>query len=158
MNHMTRTRRDLESPAGLVIREFRIEEYEQLLELWCNAGLPFKPKGRDAKQSIAREIEQPNAVFLVAEMDGCLVGSAFGTHDGRKGWINRVAVLPRCRRQGVATALVEGVETRIRAMGIGIIACLVEEWNSSSLQFFEENGYTLHKDIFYLTKREDDHI
>ena len=155
---MTRARRDPEPPAELVIRGFRIGDYEQLIELWCAAGLPHKPKGRDTEQNMAREIEQPNAVFLVAEMDGCLVGSAFGTHDGRKGWINRVAVLPRCRRQGIAAALVEGVETRLREMGIRIIACLVEEWNSGSLKFFERIGYTRHKDIFYLTKREGDHI
>jgi ribosomal protein S18 acetylase RimI-like enzyme len=155
---MTKTRKDPESRESLVIREFRIEDYEQLVELWDNAGLPYKPKGRDTKQNIAREINHANAVFLVAEIDGCLAGSAFGTHDGRKGWINRVAVLPGYRRQGIAAALVEKVEMHIRGMGIGIIGCLVEECNSISLRFFEKIGYTLHKDIFYLTKREDFHV
>ncbi|MDH4210954.1 MAG: GNAT family N-acetyltransferase [candidate division WOR-3 bacterium] len=143
---------------GFTIRKFRMADYDSLLELWDNAGLPHKPKGRDTRENISREINHPNAVFLVAEKDGCLIGSAFGTHDGRKGWINRVAVLPAHRRQGIAADLVEEIEKHITRMGIGIIACLVEEWNRDSLSFFQKMGYVCHKDIFYLTKREVDYI
>ena len=143
---------------GFVIREFRITDYDSLIDLWSSAGLPHKPEGRDTRQNISREIGHPNAVFLVAEKEGCLIGSAFGTHDGRKGWINRVAVLPAKRRKGIAAALVREVEKRLKEKGVCIIACLVEEWNKESLNFFQKVGYVCHKDIFYLTKREGDHI
>jgi ribosomal protein S18 acetylase RimI-like enzyme len=144
--------------AGFSIRQFRMADYDSLIKLWANAGLPHKPKGRDTREHISREIKHPNAVFLVAEKEGCLIGSAFGTHDGRKGWINRVAVLPAHRRQGIAADLVKEIEKHITGMGIGIIACLVEEWNRDSLRFFQKMGYVCHKDIFYLTKREVDYI
>lgn len=143
---------------GLVIREFRIADYHSVIALWNSAGLPHKPEGRDTKENMSKEIGQPNALFLVAEKEGHLIGSAFGTHDGRKGWVNRVAVLPAARRQGIATALVREVEKRFAEHGIQIIACLVEEWNKESLIFFQKMGYVCHKDIFYLTKREGDHI
>jgi len=83
-----------------------------------------------------------------------LIGSIFGTHDGRKGWINRLAVDPAHQRQGIAARLVREVEDRLYERGIGIIACLVEDWNSISLQVFEKLGYTRHQDIIYFTKRK----
>ena len=137
----------------IVIRSFRLEDYDRLVRIWEESGLPYKPAGRDKKENIAREISRPNAVFLVVEKDGQLVGSAFGTHDGRKGWINRVAVIPAFRRRGIAAFLVRELERRISGMGMGIIACLIEEWNEESMKFFEKIGYTCHKDIFYFTKR-----
>ena len=142
-------------PFRFGIRKFLIEDYDDVMELWREAGLPHKPRGRDCKDSIAREVEQANAVFLVAEKDGVVVGSAFGTHDGRKGWINRVAVAPKYRRQGVAESLVRQVERHLRDMGIRITACLIEDWNKESMEFFERIGYQRHHDIYYFTKRED---
>ncbi|UCD04713.1 MAG: GNAT family N-acetyltransferase [candidate division WOR-3 bacterium] len=153
-----KSKRPHKSNRGFVIREFRITDYDSLIDLWNSAGLPHKPKGRDTRQDISREIDHPNAVFIVAEKKGCLIGSAFGTHDGRKGWINRVAVLPAERRKGIAAVLVQEVEKRLREKGMRIIACLVEEWNKESLDFFQKIGYVCHRDIFYLTKREGDHI
>ncbi len=140
-------------PSDLVIREFRIEDYDILLSLWNEAKLPHKPAGRDKKEEICREIEQTNAVFLVAEKEGVLIGSAFGTHDGRKGWINRVAVSPKWRRRGIAAHLVNEVEHRLNGMGIEIVACLIEDWNEESMKFFERIGYKRHNDIFYFSKR-----
>jgi ribosomal protein S18 acetylase RimI-like enzyme len=146
---------NVNASAQVSIRKFSIAEYENLMELWRESKLPHKLAGRDSKESITHEIEQTNAVFLVAEKDGELVGSAFGTHDGRKGWINRVAVAPRYRRQGIAERLVSEVERHLGDMGIRIIACLIEDWNKESMEFFEKIGYKRHHDIYYFTKRED---
>ena len=138
----------------MTIREFRIEDYEQVIELWQKAHLPHKPKGRDSKEEIERELRADNAIFLVAEEKGRLIGSIFGTHDGRKGWINRVASAPAYQRQGIARTLVSEAEKRFQKMGIKIIACLIEDWNTESIVFFEKIGYTRHHDILYFTKRE----
>jgi ribosomal protein S18 acetylase RimI-like enzyme len=138
----------------MTVREFRIEDYEQLIELWQEAHLPYKPKGRDSKEEIERELRGHNAVFLVAEENGRLVGSIFGTHDGRKGWINRVATAPAYQKQGIARTLVREVERRLRNMGIKIIACLIEDWNTGSVAFFEKMGYVRYQHVLYFTKRE----
>ena len=137
----------------MAIRKLCIDDYDALIELWNDAQLPYKPKGRDRRTNIDRELKNPTAIFLVAEKDDKLIGSIFGTHDGRKGWINRLAVAPAYRKQGLATKLLKEVENRIFDMGIGIIACLVEEWNAWSIQFFEKEGYKRHQDIIYFTKR-----
>jgi ribosomal protein S18 acetylase RimI-like enzyme len=143
---------------GFDIRKFMIDDYDALIKLWKSAGLPFKPSGRDRKDSIVRELKHGNALFLVAVKDGAIIGSAFGTHDGRKGWINRVAVAPPYRRQGIAARLVNEIEEHLGDIGIGIIACLIENWNRESMVFFEKAGYKRHDDIVYFTKRRDSEI
>lgn len=116
--------------------------------------MPYKPKGRDKRDNIECELKNPTAIFLVVEKDNKLIGSIFGSHDGRKGWINRLAVAPVYRKQGIAAKLLKNVENRLYEMGIGIIACLVEEWNTGSMQFFEKMEYSRHHDIIYFTKRK----
>jgi len=135
------------------IRELTIDDYDALCALWEEAGLPFRPNGRDQRDRIAREIEGPCSVFLIAEDEGNLVGAILGTHDGRKGWINRLAVSPRHRRKGIATSLVAAVEQRLDDLGVEIFAGQIEDWNESSMIFFERLGYTRHDDIIYYTKR-----
>jgi ribosomal protein S18 acetylase RimI-like enzyme len=142
------------APSGLIIRSFRIEDYDPVVSLWKRSRLPYKPSGRDARKRIARELEGSSAVFLVAELKGKLVGSVFATHDGRKGWINRLAVAPSCRRQGIAARLVEEAERRLAGQGIEIVACLIEDWNADSKRFFQSIGYQRFDEISYFTKRK----
>ena len=137
------------------IRELTIADYDKLIELWDEAGLPYRPHGRDRRDHIAHEIAGPCSIFLVAEEDGHIVGSVLGTHDGRKGWINRLAVHPDYRRRGIATRLVHEVEKRLAARGIEIVACLIEDWNTVSQEFFSALGYYRHADIHYYSKRKN---
>ena len=80
--------------ANLKIRDFEIEEYELLIELWEKADLPYRPLGRDSKENISQQLNQPNIYFLLAEIEKQIIGSIIISHDGRKGWINRVAISP----------------------------------------------------------------
>ena len=142
----------------MIIREFSIKDYDAIMTLWNDAQLPFKPKGRDKRDKIECELKQEKAIFLVAEINGKLVGSVFGTHDGRKGWINRLAVSPKFQRQNIAKKLIVEIEYRFSELGIDIIACLVEDWNTTSLQVFEKLGYKKHSDIAYFSKRKDSNV
>jgi len=135
------------------IRDLRPEDYEGLTSLWEAAGLPYRPRGRDGRDRISREIEGECAIFLVAAEDSRLIGSVLGTHDGRKGWINRLAVHPEHRKRGIGRALVAEAEERLLKLGIEIVTCLIEDWNEESLAFFEWIGYARHPDIVYLSKR-----
>ncbi|NOZ03483.1 MAG: GNAT family N-acetyltransferase [FCB group bacterium] len=143
-----------ESKAKVKLRKFRIGDYDTLIELWEKSRLPYKPKGRDRRDKIERELQAGKALFYVAECDGQIVGSIFGTHDGRKGWINRLAVHPEYRGRGIARKLVTRVEEDLNKLGIDIIACLVEGWNHDSINAFKAMGYSEFEDIVYFTKRK----
>ena len=138
------------------IREFHIDDYDAIINLWTESSLPFKPNGRDQKHKIKRELNVKTSIFLIAEIENKIVGSVFGTHDGRKGWINRLAILPDYRGQGIAKKLVFEVEERLSKIGIEIIACLVENYNDKSMEFFKTIGYIKHNDIIYFSQRKND--
>jgi len=134
------------------------DDYDDLIALWNAAGLDHRPNGRDRREKLVREIAGPTSVFLVAESEGRMVGVVLGTHDGRKGWINRLAVAPSHREQGIGRALVEAAEERLQDLGIGIITCLIEDWNEDSIAFFERIGYVEHRECIYYSKRLDEDV
>ena len=133
-------------------------DYDALVSLWERGGLPYRPDGRDARAAIAREIDGNASIFLAAESEGRLIGAVLGTHDGRKGWINRLVVAPERQREGIARALVEAVVERLSERDIRIVTCLIEDWNRTSARFFESLGFVRHEEIAYYSRRDDDSV
>jgi ribosomal protein S18 acetylase RimI-like enzyme len=95
-------------------------------------------------------------MLLGAYDNGKLVGVVLLTDDGRKGWINRLAVDPDYRRKGIAKSLIDKSEEIFRERGIHLFAALIEDWNIPSQELFHSKGYNKHNDIFYFTKRDSD--
>jgi ribosomal protein S18 acetylase RimI-like enzyme len=136
------------------IRNFNSGEYTHLIDLWQRAGLSHKPRGRDKKEHLIRELRNPASRLLVAEYRNRIIGSVLATHDGRKGWINRLAVDIPWRKQGLARRLIRSAEEFLHKQKIMIIACLIEDFNLPSLELFKQCGYREFKGVHYLTKRQ----
>ena len=143
---------------NLTIRHLGLDDYDELLALWQRAGLhSLKPRGRDSRASIARQLASGVQTILGLEADGQLVGAVLVTHDSRKGWINRLVVGPDHRRQGHAARLIAAAEETLHEQDIHVIAALVESDNPASLALFQKTGYVeIDGGIHYLTKRASD--
>jgi len=152
MNPMKSTKKNV---PGITVRRMKIQDYEPVIRLWKEGNIPYRPQGRDSKRNISHQLKKPTGLYYVAEHKGTIVGAILGTHDGRKGWINRLVVAPSYRRKGIAQRLVQEVEHHLTTMGIDIIACLIEDWNTISEKMFERLGYTKHPDILYYSKRKN---
>jgi GNAT superfamily N-acetyltransferase len=135
------------------IRPARTSEIGEMLELWRSTGLPYKPMGRDRTESIEREMGEGKGLFLVAARHDRIIGTVLCTHDGRKGWINRLAVAPEERGKGIARRLLKTGEEWLKDQGIGIFACFVEDDNPVSIKVFESMGYIEFPGVKYFTKR-----
>ncbi len=135
------------------IRNARVGDYDAITALWERAGLPYEPDGRDSRAAITRQIERNGHLIFVAEDDeGGLIGVVLGSHDGRKGLINRLAVDPAYRGQGIARQLVRAGEEALRAEGISIVGAQIEEHNSVSMALFRKLGYIERRDVVYFRK------
>lgn len=140
------------------IRKITIENYGKIIKLWSKAKLPFKPKGRDSKQAIEKQMKLNPEFFLGAFEGNRLIGSVIISSDTRKGWINRLAVHPAYRNRGVAKALIAESEKILRKHGIKIFCVLIEEYNDVSKRLFKECGYVEHRNVIYFSKRESNDI
>ncbi len=138
----------------IVIRPFRIGDYDAVMTLWEESRLPLRPSGRDARERIEAQLLEPNVIFLVAEAEGCIAGTVLATHDGRKGWINRLAVREDMRRRGLGERLVREAAGRLEAAGMDVLACLIEDGNEVSMEFFARLGYRRKDDIHYFVKKK----
>ncbi|PMP95274.1 MAG: GNAT family N-acetyltransferase [Candidatus Aminicenantes bacterium] len=129
-------------------------DYIRVIELWTEANLPLKPEGRDSREEIEKQIKLPQVIFLVAENVGQVIGTVLATHDGRKGWINRLAVAREYRHQGLGQRLVREAEKELEKCGIMMWAALIEEDNQPSINLFEKLGYEYHPEIKYFTRKK----
>ncbi len=136
------------------IVDYRKGDYKILVELWERSELPYKSKGRDSEEKIEAELKKGVGRFMFAVVDNRYIGTILVTHDGRKGWINRVAVIPEYRHKGIAKILVEAAEKWLDTEGIEIYACLIEDYNKTSFEVFKKLGYIPFEGIRYLTKRK----
>ena len=137
----------------ITIRDMTMADYDAVTRVWMEAGLTYRPRGRDRREKMQVEMERGGSLFAVAEAAGEVVGVVLGTHDGRRAWVNRLAVKPAYQRRGVALRLVRAVERRADGLGIDIVAALVESDNEASLAFFRAIGYLHSPEVEYVSKR-----
>lgn len=137
----------------ITIRTLSTDDYDVICEVWRESGLHYQPTGRESPESFAAQMASGLQIVLGAEMDGQLVGVAVVTHDGRKGWINRLGVRAAYQRRGVGRELIQASEALIHEKGLPIAAALVEHQNEASLGLFRSAGFQVH-DVYYLTKRD----
>jgi ribosomal protein S18 acetylase RimI-like enzyme len=119
------------------MREFQSSDFDRVRRLWTDCGL--RPTLGDELEDLA-DLLHPQ-LFVVGVDSGLLVAALLATFDGRRGWLNHLAVDPAYRRRGLATLLVRDVERRLRALGCRKVNLLIEPDNLSVQQFYETLGY-----------------
>ncbi|MBI1742818.1 GNAT family N-acetyltransferase [Candidatus Acetothermia bacterium] len=136
----------------LEIRPVIETDYDAILDLWNRTGLHHEPHRRDSLSAFQQQLRHYGDCTLIAEANGKVIGSLIGTHDGRKGLINRLAVDPDFQKQGIARRLIEAAEHSFRSKGIEIITALVAVSNLPSQMTFTKSGYVARTDVIYFRK------
>ena len=128
------------------IRTMSIADYDAVIELMQQTpGVSFRDA--DSRESTARYLERNPGLSFVCEADRQLVGCVMSGHDGRRGYLQHLVVLPAYRRKGVANALVEHCLSELEKLGISKCHIDVFKTNALASAYWESQGWTLRSDI-----------
>lgn len=133
-------------------RRLDARDFGSVVKVWQKAGLPYRPQGRESCEAFAKQLEDDHILALGAFAGGEMIGVVIGSHDGRKGWINRLAVVPGRQKQGIAQKLIFEVEQFFVSAGILMFAALINNDNAASMNLFQKLGYEVKPHIMYLRK------
>ena len=132
----------------LTIRPMQITDYAALYELWvaCGNGLNNLD---DSEEGVAKYLRRnPNTSF-VAEENGKVVGAVLAGHDGRRGFIQHMAVDAARRRRGIGSKLVTVCLDAMKQEGIHKVALVAFKRNQTGNAFWEQQGFTVREDLNY---------
>lgn len=98
---------------------------------------------------LSQEIERPEAVVMVAELGGEIVGYCYGAIEDRDwgilidrhGVVHDIYVVESARRTGVARALASAVMDRLEAMGVAILKVSIMVQNERAQRLVQSLGF-----------------
>ena len=124
---------------GFKIIRYDPQYEEAVVDLWrkCDLIIPQN----DPHEDIWRKHDFQPRLFFVAFLDGELVGSVMAGYDGHRGWINYLAVLPKCRGRGYGRKLMERAVEELTKMGCPKVNLQVRETNLSVVEFYRHLGF-----------------
>jgi ribosomal protein S18 acetylase RimI-like enzyme len=130
---------------GPIIRPAVPDDFNQILCLWesldRHVGLADRLDHLQNLHGFAGDL------FLVAEAGGEIVGTLIAGWDGWRAQMARLATRPAQRRRGIARALVEEGERRLRERGAERIYALVDRQSEPAGPFWAALGYTDNDNI-----------
>jgi len=127
-------------------RPLQVSDHEQLMQLWQSCpGLSLRDS--DSIEGLDRYLRRNPGLSFVAEQEGAIVGSLMAGHDGRRGYIQHLAVAPLLRQQGVASRLVEHCLQALKDEGIAKSHVHVQDSNSLGRDFWSRRGWVHRAEI-----------
>lgn len=123
-----------------LVRPFADDDEDAVVALWTAAGLtrPWNDPHRD----IARKKQVQRELFLVAEDDGAVVGTAMAGYDGHRGWVYYLAVTPDRQGGGLGRTLMAAAEARLLELGCPKVNVQIRSGNEAVAAFYDRLGYT----------------
>ncbi len=125
---------------GFTIREFLPSDYPAAVCLWAQVAGVEIAEG-DSQEEIRAYLARNPGLSRVALEGGEMIGAALCGHDGRRGFIYHLAVLPSGRGRGIGKLIVEECMAGLKAVGIVRALIMVAGDNRPGREFWSRNGW-----------------
>ena len=132
--------------SNVTFRPMQIGDYDPVIAL-MRATPGVSLRDADSREATARYLERNPGLSFVAEIDAGIVGCLMCGHDGRRGYLQHLVVLPAHRRLGIGRALVERCLTALDALGIRKSHIDIFKHTDAAAAFWKSQGWTLRTDI-----------
>lgn len=136
------------------IRPMAIEDLDAVLDLWrASEGVGLGDG--DAPPALGRYLERNPGMSLVATVEGAIVGAVLCGHDGRRGYLNHLAVATAYRGRGLGRMLVDACMDGLRDQGIAKCTIVVYGDNDAAEAFWTRIGWAERGDLRVMQRRID---
>ena len=138
----------------MIIREMTIDDYDEVYEMWQITTKRALSKA-DERDQMERYLKHNAGMSQVAVVDGKIVGTVLAGHDGRRGFIHHMAVLPEFRRKKIGHALAQTAIQKSREQGIDKTHIFCYQNNETGQSFWRDFGFEKREDVFVYSFSND---
>ncbi len=133
----------------MLIREMKIEDYDNVFALWKTIkGFGIRSVD-DSKEGIERFLKWNPGLSVVAEEEGTIIGAILCGSDGRRGCLYHVCVHKNFRRQGIGKSMVIWCMEKLKELQINKVSLIAFTQNDVGNAFWKEIGWTKREDLNY---------
>lgn len=127
-------------------RAMQISDYDAVIQLWraCE-GLSLRDA--DSRSGIGKYLQRNPGLSFIAEDDARIYGSIMAGHDGKRGYIQHMAVDESVRNRGIATKLVDLCLAALKTQGIAKSHVHVLKDNQAGRTYWSARGWTRRCEI-----------
>ena len=122
-----------------------VKNFDEIYGLWKEAGLhlaDYETEKDEASQMIKLN---PQSCLIMFEGKK-IIGSVFGTFNGRRAWIYHLAIHPQFQKNGLGKLLRIEVSKALKKVGAKRIFLFVDKSNLKVMGFYKKLGYNLIDD------------
>jgi len=125
--------------------------YDEVLSLWRQCeGIGLSEA--DSRENMANYLERNPAMSFAAMCGGTLVGAILSGHDGRRGYLQHLAVAGPFRKRGVGRMLVTACLERLAELGIAKSHIFLFRDNAEGERFWQSIGWSVRNDLKVVSK------
>lgn len=131
----------------MTIRPMTKGDYDEVYAMWQTTSKRALSNA-DSREQIERYLDRNDGMSQVAVIDGKIVGTVLAGHDGRRGFIHHMAVLPEYRRRKIGHSLAQTALEKITAEGIDKTHIFCYQNNETGQNFWTDFGFEKRDDVF----------
>jgi ribosomal protein S18 acetylase RimI-like enzyme len=137
--------------AVIEIAPLTTADYPAVLRLWQSTeGITVRDV--DSPDAAQRYLQRNPGLSFVARDGDQVIGAVLCGHDGRRGYLNHLAVAAGYRNRGIGSALVERCLAALQESGIGKCHLFVLDDNLPGQAFWKRTGWTPRNDLVMMSR------
>ena len=127
-------------------REMELSDYKKIISLW-ESSEGVKVRDADTAAGIEKYLIRNQVLSFVAEDNNNIIGTIMSGHDGKRGYIQHLAVTPDQQKKGIATTLLSMAISALKKQGILKSHIHVLSNNEFAKNYWSNRGWNKRNDI-----------
>lgn len=130
-------------------RTYKSSDYKEIMELWKSAGLIVSLS--DNQEELEKLAFKTDNKFILLELENRIIGTVICAHDGRRGYIHHLAVLPEFQKNGFGNQLMDEAIKHYKSLKTVKTHIFIEKSNSKVVDFYKHIDFKIRDDLILMT-------